>query len=94
MVAFIQGQGMRVWDVASHTLAAIHVLSGYASQQDRKAKWLRTTNGQTCFVAEEHLRKVALLVSNFFTDRASVAAPARVLRRQVTGCDGRIVRQS
>ena len=29
----------------------VHYLTGYASQQDRKAGWLRTTLCRTCFVA-------------------------------------------
>jgi hypothetical protein len=44
--------GHRITHACGHE--QIHVLSGYASQQERKAKWLRTTNCQTCFVAEKH----------------------------------------
>jgi hypothetical protein len=44
--------GHRITHACGHE--QIHILSGYASQQERKAKWLRTTNCQTCFVAEKH----------------------------------------
>jgi hypothetical protein len=43
--------GHRIKHACGHE--QIHVLSGYASQQERKAKWLRTTNCQTCFVAQK-----------------------------------------
>ena len=31
----------------------VHHFSGYASQQERKANWLRTTSCRSCFVAEK-----------------------------------------
>jgi hypothetical protein len=34
-----------------------HYLSGFASQMDRKAAWLRTTNCKSCFVAEKRLEQ-------------------------------------
>lgn len=30
-----------------------HSLTGFASQQERKARWLRTTTCRTCFIAEK-----------------------------------------
>ncbi|HEX8413089.1 MAG TPA: hypothetical protein VF637_04295 [Sphingomicrobium sp.] len=32
--------------------AQAHYLSGFASQQERKARWLQTTKCRTCFIAE------------------------------------------
>jgi hypothetical protein len=34
-----------------------HYLSGFASQMDRKAAWLRTTKCKSCFVAEKRLEQ-------------------------------------
>jgi hypothetical protein len=33
----------------------LHLLVGYASQKERKAKWLRTTKCRKCFIADKQL---------------------------------------
>ena len=35
-----------------------HYLTGYDSQQERKAKWLKTTTCRDCFVAEKRAEEV------------------------------------
>ena len=35
----------------------LHFLGGYASQKERKAKWLRTTKCQSCFIADKQLER-------------------------------------
>jgi hypothetical protein len=42
--------------------AQVHYLTGYASQQDRKAGWLRTTLCRTCFVAARKAEQVEAAV--------------------------------
>jgi len=42
-----------------------HYLTGYESQKERKAKWLKTTSCRDCFVAEKRAEEVAAaLLSN------------------------------
>ena len=36
-----------------------HHLTGFESQQERKAKWLKTTTCRDCFVAEKRAEEVA-----------------------------------
>jgi len=36
-----------------------HYLTGYDSQQERKAKWLKTTSCRNCFVAEKRAEEAA-----------------------------------
>ena len=36
-----------------------HYLTGYDSQQERRAKWLKTTNCRDCFVAEKRAEEAA-----------------------------------
>jgi hypothetical protein len=36
-----------------------HYLTGYDSQQERKAKWLKTTSCRDCFVAEKRAEEAA-----------------------------------
>ncbi|MES3046747.1 hypothetical protein [Sphingomonas faeni] len=36
-----------------------HYLTGYDSQKERKAKWLKTTTCRDCFVAEKRADEVA-----------------------------------
>ena len=36
-----------------------HYLTGHDSQQERKAKWLKTTNCRDCFVAEKRAEEAA-----------------------------------
>ncbi len=37
-----------------------HFLTGYGSQQERKAKWLKTTSCRDCFVAEKRAGEAAV----------------------------------
>jgi hypothetical protein len=45
----------RIAHVCGHEQA--HYLSGFSSQMDRKAAWLRTTKCKSCFVAEKRLEQ-------------------------------------
>ena len=36
-----------------------HYLTGYESQQERKAKWLKTTTCRACFVADKRVKEAA-----------------------------------
>jgi len=36
-----------------------HYLTGFDSQQERKARWLKTTNCRDCFVAEKRAKEAA-----------------------------------
>jgi hypothetical protein len=36
-----------------------HYLTGYESQQERKAKWLKTTTCRDCFVADKRVKEAA-----------------------------------
>jgi hypothetical protein len=47
----------------------IHYLSGFASQQDRKARWLETTKCRTCFVATKQTEQAVAAVR----DSAAIA---------------------
>jgi hypothetical protein len=44
-----RGMGQIITHACGHE--QIHYLSGFASQQERKARWLETTMCRTCFVA-------------------------------------------
>lgn len=37
----------------------VHYLQGFASQQDRKARWLQTTRCRTCFIADKQAEQTA-----------------------------------
>lgn len=37
----------------------VHYLHGFASQQDRKARWLQTTKCRTCFMADKQAEQTA-----------------------------------
>jgi len=61
----------------------VHYLSGFDSQQKRKAKWLKTTACRDCFVAEKWAKEVA----------AAAASSAAVLHLDLpplTGTDRQI----
>lgn len=45
----------RIAHVCGHEQA--HYLSGFSSQMERKAAWLRTTQCKTCFVAEKRTKE-------------------------------------
>jgi hypothetical protein len=47
----------------------IHYLTGFTSQQDRKATWLRTTKCRTCFKAEKQAEQAAVATR----DEAAIA---------------------
>jgi hypothetical protein len=47
----------------------IHYLSGFASQQERKARWLETTKCRTCFVATKQAAQAEAAVR----DSAAIA---------------------
>ena len=40
-------------------LAQAHYLTGFASQQERKARWLQTTKCRTCFIAGKQSEQAA-----------------------------------
>ncbi|RYF12061.1 MAG: hypothetical protein EOO77_18130 [Oxalobacteraceae bacterium] len=44
-----RGMGQIITHACGHE--QIHYLSGFASQQERKVRWLKTTKCRTCFVA-------------------------------------------
>ena len=60
-----------------------HYLSGFESQQERKAKWLQTTTCRDCFVAEKRAEEVAAAA-------LSSAAVSHLALPQLTGTDRQI----
>jgi hypothetical protein len=61
----------------------IHYLSGFASQQDRKARWLETTKCRTCFVATRQAEQAEAAVCD-------TAAIAHLDLPQLTGSDRQV----
>lgn len=47
----------RITHACGHEQA--HYLHGFASQQDRKARWLQTTKCRTCFIADKQTEQTA-----------------------------------
>ena len=60
-----------------------HYLSGLESQQERKAKWLKTTTCRDCFVAEKRAEEVAAAA-------LSSAAVSHLALPPLTGTDRQI----
>ncbi len=60
-----------------------HYLTGYHSQQERKARWLKTTNCRDCFVAEKRAAEAAAAAS-------SSAAVSHLSLPLLTGSDRQI----
>ncbi|MDQ0840044.1 hypothetical protein [Sphingomonas faeni] len=60
-----------------------HHLTGFESQQERKAKWLKTTTCRDCFVAEKRAEEVAAATS-------SSAAVSHLVLPPLTGTDRQI----
>jgi len=60
-----------------------HHLTGYDSQQERKAKWLKTTTCRDCFVAEKRADEVAAAA-------LSSAALSHLVLPPLTGTDRQI----
>jgi hypothetical protein len=60
-----------------------HYLTGFESQQERKAKWLKTTTCRDCFVAEKRAEEVAAAA-------LSSAAVAHLVLPPLTGTDRQI----
>ncbi|MDD1449928.1 hypothetical protein NHF48_001565 [Sphingomonas sp. H160509] len=60
-----------------------HHLTGYDSQQERKAKWLKTTTCRDCFVAEKRAEEVAAAA-------LSSAAVSHLVLPPLTGTDRQI----
>ncbi|MDY1010249.1 hypothetical protein [Sphingomonas sp. CFBP9019] len=60
-----------------------HHLTGFDSQQERKAKWLKTTTCRDCFVAEKRAEEVAAAAS-------SSAAVSYLVLPPLTGTDRQI----
>ncbi|SFO48679.1 hypothetical protein [Sphingomonas sp. OK281] len=60
-----------------------HYLTGYDSQKDRKAKWLKTTTCRDCFVAEKRAEEVAAAA-------LSSAAVSHLALPPLTGTDRQI----
>jgi hypothetical protein len=60
-----------------------HYLTGYDSQQERKAKWLKTTTCRDCFVAEKRAEEVAAAALNS-------AAVSHLVLPPLTGTDRQI----
>ncbi len=60
-----------------------HYLSGFDSQQERKAKWLKTTTCRDCFVAEKRAEEVAAAA-------LSSAAVSHLALPPLTGTDRQI----
>jgi hypothetical protein len=60
-----------------------HHLTGYDSQQERKARWLKTTTCRDCFVAEKRAEEAATAV-------LSSAAVAHLHLPLLTGTDRQI----
>ncbi len=60
-----------------------HYLTGYDSQQERKAEWLKTTNCRDCFVAEKRAEEAA-------TASLSSAAISHLDLPLLTGTDRQI----
>ncbi|MCP8892846.1 hypothetical protein [Sphingomonas faeni] len=60
-----------------------HHLTGFDSQQERKAKWLKTTTCRDCFVAEKRAEEVAAAAS-------SSAAVSHLVLPPLTGTDRQI----
>ncbi len=59
-----------------------HYLTGYDSQQERKARWLQTTTCRDCFMAEKKAEEVKATALN-------VAAIAHLDLPLLVGTDGR-----
>jgi hypothetical protein len=62
-----QGMGQIITHACGHE--QIHYLSGFTSQQERKARWLETTKCRTCFVATEQTEQAEAAVR----DNAAIA---------------------
>jgi hypothetical protein len=60
-----------------------HHLTGFESQQERKAKWLKTTTCRDCFVAEKRAEEVAAAA-------LSSAAVSHLILPPLTGTDRQI----
>ncbi|RZL84874.1 MAG: hypothetical protein EOP66_02265 [Sphingomonas sp.] len=60
-----------------------HYLTGFDSQQERKAKWLKTTTCRDCFVAEKRAKDVAAAAFNS-------AAVSHLVLPPLTGTDRQI----
>jgi len=60
-----------------------HHLTGFESQQERKAKWLKTTTCRDCFVAEKRAEEVAAAT-------LSSAAVSHLVLPPLTGTDRQI----
>ena len=63
--------------------AQAHYLSGFASQQERKARWLQTTKCRTCFIAERQADKATAAVRDG-------AAIAHLELAQLTGSERQV----
>jgi hypothetical protein len=61
----------------------IHYLSGFASQQERKARWLQSTKCRTCFVATKQTEQAEAAVRDG-------AAIAHLELRLLTGSDRQV----
>jgi len=62
-----RGMGQIITHACGHE--QIHYLSGFASQQERKARWLETTECRTCFVASKQAEQAEAAVR----DSAAIA---------------------
>ncbi len=71
----------RIIHACSHEQA--HHLTGFESQQERKAKWLKTTTCRDCFVAEKRAEEVAAAA-------LSSAAVSHLVLPPLTGADRQI----
>lgn len=60
-----------------------HHLTGFESQQERKAKWLKTTTCRDCFVAKKRAEEVAAAA-------LSAAAVSHLVLPPLTGTDRQI----
>jgi len=60
-----------------------HHLTGFESQQERKAKWLKTTTCRDCFIAEKRAEEVAAAA-------LSSAAVSHLVLPPLTGTDRQI----
>ena len=60
-----------------------HYLTGYDSQKERKARWLKTTSCRDCFVAEKRAKEVAAAL-------LSSAAVSHLALPSLTGTDRQI----
>jgi len=61
----------------------LHYLHGFASQQDRKARWLETTKCRTCFAMDRQAEQLA----NVTRDDGTITHPALP---QLSGSDRQI----